>query len=403
MDAVQRYFVPVNATNSSVAEPIPMVGESKISGFKFAEQDGHIVVKDVPVFDEHKNPNRRAPFDDVTGETFDRIFSATKDAESRGAFAALIVGHTDGSKDDDYKDVVGHAKNFRLDGSAGSRMIVADMYFRQEFFQDAVAKNRFPRRSPEISGVDFRMDPIALLGAPSPARPLPDLLFQKCEDREVFMSNRPERATFTQEHTMSKELEDRISALEALPERFGKLEKLITEKFSKGGEGDDAGESTDGDKGETTETETPAKFSSDDQKERFAQVEAENSKLKDQLEATKTIVNRLEKTNLESDVDSRMERYKASGVIFGTADEEKATREQILAMPDKESRERFFGIIETRFARAPVGTRINREGMELPQNDDAEVSYADQTMMRAEKYAAEHGVSLTEAVTKING
>lgn len=412
MTVAERYFVPVSATGASISGVIPLEGKSNISGFEYREQDGYVVVPGVPVFDEHKDPSRRPPFDDVTGKTFQDIFDATKDAEGKGSYAALIVGHTTGVGDDQARPVEGFARNFRMRGKEPERVIVADLWFKRDFFESSVRQNLFPRRSPEISTLDMRIDPIALLGATSPARALPDMIFHRGGDREVYMTDRPEPATFRRYSQMPEDIADQVKKINERIDGFEKGMERLNESVARLAKAhnakDDDPDEKDKESVDSDEKEKESKggdkavFSDPAVRERFSQLQAELKQRDDRIAALTAGLDQLESRRVAAEVDARIEQYKRQGVMFGTDEEEAETRKDLIGMRDQESRDRFYKIIESRFSRAPVGASIDRRGLDAsPPADDAEVSYADMTMARAERYAKDNKCSLEDAVKRL--
>lgn len=406
-----RYFAPI--TPGNVVDVIPLEGESQVTGFKYAESGSHVVVKGVGVLDEHRDETRRPPLNDLTGETFDEVFQATKDAEKKGAYAALIVGHTTGTPDDEEtRPLVGFAKNFRINGKSPNRLIVADMHFNREFFEASVLKNRFPRRSPEISLIDMRIDPIALLGATSPARPLPDILFHKATDREVYMIDRPDKAHYRKETEMPEGSTDLNDQVKKLTERMGKLESMLTKDKKQKDEEEDSKEEKKDDTKEKNQKEGPedsneesAKMQKDSSStERYARLEEENKALRSQVNSMADDLKSMKSRAVASEVDSKVRYLKSQGVMFGNEDDEKATRER-LAKLDEDQRQAEYDNIEKFWRRAPVGVSIDRTGVEnTPPGNQARGDYADEVLLRAEQYRKDHPeVSLSEAMTKVNG
>ena len=213
-------------TPGNVMIPAAMVaGRSSLSPFQYEERDGHVVVFAVPVMDEHKDDTRPKPFNDLTGKMFEAVYDSTRGYEDNGAFSAIIVGHTLGDDSDTHREVVGHIRNYKITGEKPNRQIVGDFYFKKDFFEYGVLTNLYPRRSPEIGSIDFRIDPVALLGATSPARPLPDMIFEKGERREVYMTTKANRIQLSKEPQMDPEIK---SLFDALGNRMSKFEDSIT-------------------------------------------------------------------------------------------------------------------------------------------------------------------------------
>lgn len=130
--------------------------------------------KAVPILDEHT-------LKDDDGEELMEV-DATKlqeiaDKNNRriaetGDLTPVIIGHTlDDKAEKEQPEIVGYAHNFRVAPfkHTGRKALVADMKFMAD--KKAIV-NAHPRRSVELWLTDWKIDPIALLGATTPERDL---------------------------------------------------------------------------------------------------------------------------------------------------------------------------------------------------------------------------------------
>lgn len=420
-------------TPGNVMIPAAMVaGKSSLSPFRYEERDGHVVVFAVPVMDEHVDDTRPKPFDNLTGQMFEAVYNATKGYEDNGAYAAIIVGHTLGDDSDTHREVVGHIRNFALKGKAPNRQIVGDFYFQKEFFDGGVLTNLYPRRSPEIGVVDFRIDPVALLGATSPARPLPDMLFKTGERREVYMTTNATRIQLSKEPHMDPEIK---AMFEKLGERMSKFESGMEkfsaslEKFQAEGNDDEKDKEKksrhqqdpadeDKDKDKKMGDHGDKKQGDDDEKdkekkkrggdtERFAQVTAKVSVLETSIDKLKEQNEQLQRDSVAAEVDGKIQYLKSKGVQLGNADEVTKLSDSLCKL-DTEDREARYGEMERYWKRVPVDQRIDRKGGlvtgygRTPEPD--QTSFEEDATASAMKYQKEHpGVSLNQAYAATQG
>ena len=89
---------------------------------------------------------------------------------STGDKAPLVIGHVKPGLPESYQpEVVGFASNYRVANFGGKNVLMARWEIFKSQFDYAM---KFPRRSVEIHEKDKVIDPIALLGATTPARDL---------------------------------------------------------------------------------------------------------------------------------------------------------------------------------------------------------------------------------------
>lgn len=408
-DERETYFNA--ATPGSVAFPAaPITGKSSLSPFRYEHKDGHVIVFDVPLMDEHEDPARRKPFNKFKGRLFDDVVQATKEFEDKGAYCSIIIGHTEGEGDDEFTHpVVGHCRNVKQKGrKEGNRQIVADMWFREADFEKHIKTNKFPRRSAEISRVDFRMDPVALLGASTPARPLPDMLFQKQGgENEIYMASRPNIG----DEDMSAEV---LEAIKAIDERFSKrldaLEKFQSEsddddeakkkKEKEKKEADDEKEKNAADDDAKDDDDTKDKSRSQGEKETFAALNHKVDKLSESVTALTNENTALRAQRITDEIDQKVVFFKRVGIELG--DEEKVEKfKKSLAKLDENERQDRYEEVEEHYGRVPVGVRIDRGdvdgGTQHARMEDP-VDVAEKKTILCQKYSAECGIGMQEAL-----
>ena len=414
MGARENYFNA--ATPGSVAFPAaPITGKSSLSPFRYEHRDNHVIVFDVPLMDEHEDSSRRKPFNKFSGQLFDDVVRATRECESKGSYVQIIIGHTEGDGDDEFAHpVVGHIRNVRTKGrSAGKRQIIGDMWFAPDAFEHQIKTNQYPRRSAEISRLDYRLDPVALLGASTPARPLPDMLFQKQGDtHELYMAAHP--------NVGDGDMDPVLEAIKAMDEKFTKRFEAI-EKFQ-----DDSKPDDDDDEAKKKEKEKKAADEAakekenkkdgydhegdDDNKDKSARTQSEKETfavLHNKVDTLTTAVTALTEQNatlrterVTDEIDGKVVYLRRIGVQLG--DNEKVEKfKKSLAKLDANERQARYEEIEEHWDRVPAGVVIDRTGL-IGDNTNAvegPVDEAAKLTMLAMKYADMHGISMAEAAS----
>lgn len=405
-------------TPGNVSIPAALItGNSTLSPFKYEDRDGHVVVFAVPIIDEHEDDMSPKPFDRLTGKTFEAVFESTKGYEKNGAYAAITIGHTSGSEDDNFREVVGHIRNFKTVGKEPHRQIAGDFYFRKDFFDAAILTNMYPRRSAEISSVDMRIDPVAILGATSPARPLPDMLFRKSPDRQVLFAKYPNADPAIKEPTMEADVK---AMFDEIGVRLAKFEKGLGDalaKFAKpdGEDPEDGKKKEEKDEGKPDETDgggdkTKTKKAADaDAKVRSdASVAAKFAVLEQGMETLRKQNDELVAKAARDDVVQTMKYMRASGIILGDEDAQKTLTDVLVAL-SPEDRTARYADIKKHYARAPVADRLDRSGLQTEWEDtdngpEDQESYEVAQTAKAVKFQKDNpGVSLMQALHAVNG
>ena len=133
-----------------------------------------VIKKDVPILDEHVL--RDEDGEELVNIDEKRLLEIARRNNARvaqtGDLTPIVIGHTrDGEPEDEQPEIVGYASGFGVKpfGKTGRKALTATF----KFFKDKVDKIRqFPRRSVELWLSDWKIDPIALLGATTPERDL---------------------------------------------------------------------------------------------------------------------------------------------------------------------------------------------------------------------------------------
>ncbi len=404
------------ATPGSVAFPAaPITGKSSLSPFRYEHRDNHVIVFDVPLMDEHEDSSRRKPFDKFSGQLFDDVVRATREFESKGAYVQIIIGHTEGEGDDEFSHpVVGHIRNVRSKGKSGKRQIIGDMWFSPESFENQIKTNKYPRRSAEISRLDKRLDPVALLGASTPARPLPDMLFQAPADsHELYMASHP--------NVGDEDMDPVLEAIKAIDEKFTKRFEAI-EKFqddAKPGDDDDEAKKKKKEEADAAEKEKNKKKDGydadgnkipDDDKDKDKSARSQADKemfagLRNNIETLTTSVKALADENatlrverITDEIDSKVVYFRRVGIELG--DKEKVEKfKKSLAKLDSTERQERYDEIEEHWNKVPVAVSIDRTGLLGDNTDAAEgpVSEEAKQTILAMKYSDKHGITMAEA------
>ena len=413
-------------TPGNVTIPGAMIsGKSSLSPFRYEQQNDHVVVFAVPIVDEHVDDTSPKPFDKLTGDLFEEVFNSTKGYEDRGAYAAVIIGHTTGDEKDTYREVVGHIRNFKMTGKAPNRQIVGDFFFATAFFDAAILTNLYPRRSSEISSVDWRIDPVALLGATSPARPLPDMIFAKGQERQVYMSTHA-TTTFSKESAMDPEIKTMFEKFDARMSTFeqgmakfqaslAKFQDVKDEpdddedkaKAKAQADDDDDKEKLDHEDDDEGKDKDKAKKQAAGSKQHFAQVTAKVEALETSIGHLKAANDRLQLEKVESEVVSTVRYMKSQGVQIGDEDAEKKLTATLCKL-STEDRKARYAEMERYYQRVPVNASIARSGLETEWTRTGEpedqTSFEEDATEKAVKYQKDHpGVSLQQAHDAVRG
>ncbi len=412
IDGRESYFNA--ATPGSVAFPAaPIIGMSSLSPFRYEHRDNHVIVFDVPLMDEHEDSSRRKPFNKFSGQLFDDVVRSTREFESKGAYVQIIIGHTEGEGDDEFSHpVVGHIRNVRTQGRiAGKRQIIGDMWFAPDAFEHQIKTNKYPRRSAEISRVDHRLDPVALLGASTPARPLPDMLFQKQGDAcELYMAAHP--------NVGDEDMDPVLEAIKAMDEKFTKRFEAI-EKFQDDSKPDDDDEAKKKEKEEADAAEKEKnknkdgydadgnKIEDDDKKDKSrSQADKETfAVLNNKVDTLSASVKALTDENatlcaerITDEIDAKVVYFKRTGVEMG--DDKKVEQfKKSLAKLDAAERQTRYDEIEEHWSKVPVNVTIDRQGVIGDNTTPSEgpVDEAAKQTIIAMKYADKLGISMAEA------
>jgi hypothetical protein len=128
----------------------------------------------VPILDEHVLRDDEGQV--ITEVDEARLQEIAKKNNQRvaqtGDLTPIVIGHTkDDTAEEQQPEIVGYACNFRVAPfrKTGRKALVADFKFMAS---KKALVNKYPRRSVELWLSDWKIDPIALLGATTPERDL---------------------------------------------------------------------------------------------------------------------------------------------------------------------------------------------------------------------------------------
>ena len=172
---------------SSLDEVIPGSHYTTVHGDKIVIHDLELFTGFDPDIDD-EDDSRMAKYD-LTGIA--RVALQTAKMIGKGARPQVILGHNADDPDPDPKPSIGVILQVRSGTVGGVPAIIGDVEMSRENFDLYIANNAYVRRSAEIWS-DGWLSELALLGAQTPSRPLPDTRFQRAGlTRELFCRSMP--------------------------------------------------------------------------------------------------------------------------------------------------------------------------------------------------------------------
>lgn len=394
----------------------------------------YVIVEDVFILDEHqmKIGDKVVEIDakklqEIADRNNNRIHKT-------GDEIPLIIGHTkDGADEKDQPEVVGYASNLRVKDflNTGKKAIAATFKYHKA---SADVAKKFPRRSVELWTRDWKLDPIALLGATTPERDLGLVRFSRKGPRKY---SRLLPMTGTQDS--NEIIAGVVAALQQsdvwqyvqmqmkagqgaqmgiddsmlpateedeslLPEQEMGLDEEVPEE---GMEGEEQGleenpeEEATEEEGEGAETvgepeeEEPVRMNrqdEDDVKVRLSRVEKENGDLVAKLSAAEVAVQEIKLKYQRAQRDADLMGLENEGYLFDRKEE----LDHVSSLSD-EAYASHINIIKKRYQRAPVG------GATFNPNKDAvkEVKGRGKEDMAAiAKLALDKGISYEAALAQ---
>ena len=300
-----------------------------------------VVERAVPVLDEH---------DDITAADLREIVeNNNRRVRDTGDAAVICLHHT---PDDGPAEnlVVGFAKNFRL-GRIGRenprRCILADFHLRKDRYE--LAKEH-PRRSVELWLDSKVIDPIALLGAETPARDLGLLFGKSTSERSKHYQLSDEEAA------MAVEL-----PVESLDELKALIEDVVKQVMAASAPADEEPavlkkQEDDEEKEkeqEDDEDEDKAKLSKSEKlRLERDQATAELAKFRKEHAENKVQLDELQRKFRKTEREKELAQLRYEGYAFDLPEE----LEYVLDMDDA-AYDKHKGIIKSRYQKAPVGMR----------------------------------------------
>jgi len=188
----------------------------------------YIVLHDVPILDEHIEPGRQSPFDQMSESLLQQICEANnRRLEDTGDEIPIVASHTiKGAPADEQPPIIGYARNLYVGkfGKINPRACIFVKDWRIQRKHADLARSR-PRRSIEIWPKTLEIDPIALLGAITPSRHLGQLQFDRDDERITFQRDLGKENAMDEQQLVDKVL----AALMETPFMKWAMEKMEAE------------------------------------------------------------------------------------------------------------------------------------------------------------------------------
>lgn len=353
----------------------------------------YVIVEDVFILDEHQM-KLGDKFIEIDAKKLQDIADRNNNRISRtGDEIPLIIGHTkDGADEKDQPEVVGYASNLRVKDflNTGKKAIAATFKYHKA---SADIARKFPRRSVELWTRDWKLDPIALLGATTPERDLGLVRFKRKGPRKysrllpmtgtqdtneivagviaalqqsdvwqyVQMQMRAgQGAEMGIDDSMLPATEEDESLL---PEQEMGLEEEVPEEGMEGEEGleeevpEEEATGVEGEDPDAVEEEPEEKEpvrmnrqDEDDVKVRLSRVEKENGDLVAKLSAAEVAVQEIKLKYQRAQRDADLMGLENEGYLFDRKEE----LDHVSSLSD-EAYASHINIIKKRYQRAPVG------------------------------------------------
>lgn len=286
-----------------------------------------------------------------------------------GDLAPIVIGHTvTGAPETEQPPLVGYLHNYSVEPYDGRHALFADHWIRKQnkIVVDRVEQNlsakdiveRWPRRSGEVWLKHAEVDPVSLLGATTPHRPLgllklaadgdASLGYTAPGDLKMADTAPPQTGDFAkltalieQVAAMQGQTLELLQSALAQPQQHGEGDEHDLDKFLEGLDSDD------GDKGSKEE---PKKEEKKEEKEEPAETpepkEDEKVKLARERDDALAKFARLE-------ITSKLERMKAAGADIDPGDEQ--TIQDLMAQP-ADMRERTLARLQRGARKLPGAT-----------------------------------------------
>jgi len=351
----------------------------------------YVIVEDVFILDEHQMKIGDKVIDINEQKLQDIADRNNRRIHNTGDEIPLIIGHTkDGADEKDQPEVVGYASNLRVKDfmNTGKKAIAATFKYHKA---SADLAKKFPRRSVELWTRDWKLDPIALLGATTPERDLGLVRFKRKGPRKYsrllpmtgtqdtneivagvvaalqqsdvwqFVQSQM-RANQGMEMGIDDSLlpaneeddsllpEEEMGLEEEVPMEEGEegLEEEVPEEEATGVEGEDPDAVE-----EEPEEKEPVRMNrqnEDDVKVRLSRVEKENGDLVAKLSAAEVAVQEIKLKYQRAQRDAELMGLENEGYLFDRKEEL-----DHVSNLSEEAYASHINIIKKRYQRAPVG------------------------------------------------
>jgi len=351
----------------------------------------YVIVEDVFILDEHQM-KIGDKFIDINAQKLQDIADRNnRRIHNTGDEIPLIIGHTkDGADEKDQPEVVGYAYNLRVRDfmNTGKKAIAATFKYHKA---SADLAKKFPRRSVELWTRDWKLDPIALLGATTPERDLGLVRFKRKGPRKysrllpmtgtqdtneivagvVAALQQSDVWQFVQSQMRANQgmemgIDDSLLPANEeddslLPEEeMGLEEEVPMEEGEEGLEEEVPEEETTGVEGEDPdaveeepEEKEPVRMNrqdEDDVKVRLSRVEKENGDLVAKLSAAEVAVQEIKLKYQRAQRDAELMGLENEGYLFDRKEEL-----DHVSNLSEEAYASHINIIKKRYQRAPVG------------------------------------------------
>ena len=351
----------------------------------------YVIVEDVFILDEHQMKIGDKVIDINAQKLQDIADRNNRRIHNTGDEIPLIIGHTkDGADEKDQPEVVGYASNLRVRDfmNTGKKAIAATFKYHKA---SADLAKKFPRRSVELWTRDWKLDPIALLGATTPERDLGLVRFKRKGPRKYsrvlpmtgtqdtneivagvvaalqqsdvwqFVQSQmranqgmemgiDDSLLPTNEEDDSLLPEEEMGLEEEVPMEEGEegLEEEVPEEEATGVEGEDPDAVE-----EEPEEKEPVRMNrqdEDDVKVRLSRVEKENGDLVAKLSAAEVAVQEIKLKYQRAQRDAELMGLENEGYLFDRKEEL-----DHVSNLSEEAYASHINIIKKRYQRAPVG------------------------------------------------
>lgn len=351
----------------------------------------YVIVEDVFILDEHQMKIGDKVIDINEQKLQDIADRNNRRIHNTGDEIPLIIGHTkDGADEKDQPEVVGYAYNLRVRDfmNTGKKAIAATFKYHKA---SADLAKKFPRRSVELWTRDWKLDPIALLGATTPERDLGLVRFKRKGPRKysrllpmtgtqdtneivagvVAALQQSDVWQFVQSQMRANQgmemgIDDSLLPANEeddslLPEEeMGLEEEVPMEEGEEGLEEEVPEEETTGVEGEDPdaveeepEEKEPVRMNrqdEDDVKVRLSRVEKENGDLVAKLSAAEVAVQEIKLKYQRAQRDAELMGLENEGYLFDRKEEL-----DHVSNLSEEAYASHINIIKKRYQRAPVG------------------------------------------------